>query len=114
MSLFKCSSCGCVENTAVSHYATRPEGSPALCSECDPTIGKWHGRFEKRPADPDYVEDQYGHLITREESAQQKQAEEFAKGVNTVKHIGLEGVAKHYFVAGWNAAMRWHKREKGN
>jgi len=45
-----------VENTAVSNYwdARFPfDGSsskPALCSECDPAIGKWHGHFPKKQA----------------------------------------------------------------
>ena len=50
MSCFKCSKCGCVENTAVSRYWVRPKGSALLCSECDPATGEWHGVFEKRPA----------------------------------------------------------------
>lgn len=66
MPLFKCDTCGCVENTALGHYWTRDwedmwGGTPylgkALCSACGPTefkdgtktgYGKWHGRFEKR------------------------------------------------------------------
>lgn len=52
MPLFKCSQCGGVDNTALTNYAVRTtcEGKPALCSECDPEIGKWHGRFPRRPA----------------------------------------------------------------
>jgi len=49
MPCFRCSKCGCVENTALSHYWTR-EKKPALCSECDPEIGKWHGSFTKNQA----------------------------------------------------------------
>lgn len=60
MPLFKCETCGCVENTALSNYWTRnidwaQQGvtlsNPALCSECDPAIGRWHGWFPKRPWD---------------------------------------------------------------
>ena len=47
MSLFVCSQCRAVDNTAVTNYWTRPKGSPPLCSECDPKIGKWHGKFSK-------------------------------------------------------------------
>jgi hypothetical protein len=36
-----------VENTALSGYWYRGEG-PALCSECDPKIGKWHKKFKKQ------------------------------------------------------------------
>jgi hypothetical protein len=43
-----------VENTAPSGYWQRFMGEkpypPALCSECDPKIGKWHGMFEKKSA----------------------------------------------------------------
>lgn len=58
MSVFRCDECGCIENTATSNYWLRPVDKdenkftgPALCSECDPKIGKWHGRFEKKSAD---------------------------------------------------------------
>ncbi|MCK9428718.1 MAG: hypothetical protein M0R17_01740 [Candidatus Omnitrophica bacterium] len=49
MGIFSCEKCGCMENTALSKYWSRGEG-PVLCSECDPKIGKWHGRFEKKSA----------------------------------------------------------------
>jgi hypothetical protein len=53
MSLFKCEACGCIENTALCHYNIRlfdeREDQRALCSECDPAIGKWHGVFPKKP-----------------------------------------------------------------
>jgi hypothetical protein len=49
MSLFVCSECRCIENTALSHFWFRPERDTALCSDCDPEINQWHGRFEKRP-----------------------------------------------------------------
>lgn len=52
MPLFKCSQCDCIENTAVCNYWTdhKLEGKPALCSQCDPVIRKWHGIFERKPA----------------------------------------------------------------
>ena len=46
MPIFLCEECGCVENTACSHFWWKNEKK--LCSECDPRIGKWHGIFEKR------------------------------------------------------------------
>lgn len=52
MSLFVCDECGAVENTGFCRYWVRNvavqtlEGR-ALCSECDPRIGKWHGHFPK-------------------------------------------------------------------
>ena len=56
MPVFECEKCGCVENTALCNYWVRKSGYdfdtggkaevlPALCSECDPDIGKWHGKF---------------------------------------------------------------------
>lgn len=49
MPCFECSKCGCIENTATSNYWSRDE-APPFCSECDPKIGKWHQRFEKKSA----------------------------------------------------------------
>ena len=48
MGVFVCDSCGCLENTALSNYWIRNKGTPALCSACDPAIGKWHGAFKRR------------------------------------------------------------------
>lgn len=65
MSLFACRKCGCVENTACCNYWSRKiESKPLLCSECDPDIAAWHGRFDKRPADGMLV-DQDGNLWGR-------------------------------------------------
>ena len=58
MPLFACSKCNAVENTALSRfwetqlraYEAKTKHEP-LCSECDPAIGKWHGRFPKVRAD---------------------------------------------------------------
>lgn len=50
MPIFKCDKCNCVDNTAVTYYNIRKNGEPALCSECDPKIGKWHGIFSKESA----------------------------------------------------------------
>lgn len=52
MPLFKCSKCGCVDNTALGNYwgLYACDGKPPLCSECD--TGVWHGRFPKKPHDP--------------------------------------------------------------
>ena len=47
MSIFKCENCGCAENTALCGYNIRKEVEQALCSECDPSINKWHGFFNK-------------------------------------------------------------------
>lgn len=66
MPLFKCSQCGCVENTALGKYWSRVclDKLPPLCSEC--ATGKWHGKFPKRQVDPDlYIEDKFGRLIKK-------------------------------------------------
>jgi len=57
MPLFRCTKCGCVENTACCDYwyQTIHLGNPALCSECE--TGKWHGRFAKhKPTDAENKE----------------------------------------------------------
>lgn len=61
MPLFCCSKCGCVENTAACNYHLTADKTQALCAECDPKIGQWHGLFEKRSAVGMLV-DQNGHL----------------------------------------------------
>lgn len=55
MSLFVCEECGCIENTALCGFwlrKTKDGSGRALCSECDPQTGKWHGRFPKDQYDP--------------------------------------------------------------
>lgn len=49
MPLYECSNCHAVENTALTNFwwDVTHDGKPALCSECDPQIGKWHGQFPK-------------------------------------------------------------------
>lgn len=70
MSLYRCSGCGCVENTAVSNYVQRVmlKKLPPLCSECDPEIKKWHGRWEKfKPEDQNLVEGPNGYLYDKDD-----------------------------------------------
>lgn len=62
MSIFKCSKCGVMENTAVSNYWSREKGSSPLCSQCDPEIGKWHGVFLRKPVPQGYVEGTDGFI----------------------------------------------------
>lgn len=67
MSIFRCTKCGMVENTALSQYwwNVMQEKKPALCSECDPEIGKWHGHFERvTPESEGYVEGPDGFLYS--------------------------------------------------
>lgn len=40
--------------------------TPFLCSECDPDIGKWHGRFAKRSAEGMFI-DQSGNLWSKDQ-----------------------------------------------
>ena len=49
MPLFECEHCHCVDNTALGNFwwDVMHDGKPALCVECDPTIGEWHGLFPK-------------------------------------------------------------------
>lgn len=66
MPLFACRQCNCVENTALSHYWMRTgTDRPALCSECDPQIGRWHGVFPKKPASG-YLQGEDGFLYRPE------------------------------------------------
>lgn len=65
MPLYRCTDCGCVENTALgwfhcTHlYKDNPQMNKPKCSECGPKkyedggdtgYGKWHGSFEKKSA----------------------------------------------------------------
>lgn len=67
MSLFRCTTCGCVENTALGCFWThddkeiwKPEDLKGpRCSECGPThfkdgtptgYGEWHAKFSKQSA----------------------------------------------------------------
>jgi hypothetical protein len=58
VSLFVCDKCRCIENTATSRFWRRGDG-PALCSQCDPEIGKWHGCFPRLEYDPAVHEPAY-------------------------------------------------------
>lgn len=49
----------------MSNYWQAPDNAQALCSECDPVIGQWHGQFPKRSAAGMLV-DQHGHLWSKE------------------------------------------------
>ena len=62
MSLYRCSACGCVENTALANYwHCKMEQQPLLCSACDPEIGIWHGQFTQQSATGMLI-DGAGHL----------------------------------------------------
>ena len=63
MSLFLCTRCGCIENTAGSGYHGRNYQAlaaglpkpPPLCSACNPDVGEWHGTFPRRVPAPECV-----------------------------------------------------------
>ncbi|MCT9125364.1 hypothetical protein [Cupriavidus gilardii] len=67
MPLFRCTQCGCVENTATGAYWWRKhKAKPVLCSECD--SGQWHGLFPKKDA-TGMVVDENGFLWSTHEQA---------------------------------------------
>jgi hypothetical protein len=48
MATFRCSKCGCHEDTALCNYwSDRVRDMPLVCSACDPRIEKWHGQFPR-------------------------------------------------------------------
>ena len=48
MATFRCTKCGCDEDTALCNYwSARVRDIPPLCSACDSKIGKWHGEFPR-------------------------------------------------------------------
>ena len=50
MPVYRCSKCGVMENTAASGYWSQQDRDNALCTQCDPKIGKWHGIFKRMSA----------------------------------------------------------------
>lgn len=92
MPVFICSKCNMMENTATSNYwhrdldLDRPENSPPktpsppLCSQCDPTLGKWHGLFQREPMPPDHVIGPDGFVWHKDEPYLKRQLEEKKKG----------------------------------
>jgi hypothetical protein len=48
MAAFRCSKCGCNDDTALCNYwSDRVRDVPPVCSACDPKIRKWHGQFAR-------------------------------------------------------------------
>lgn len=68
MPLFRCSQCGCAENTACCNYWADVHylDQAPRCSACDPALGRWHGRFERRSANG-LLQDQNGLLWTEDD-----------------------------------------------
>lgn len=87
MPIFRCSKCGMVDNTAISGYwcwvnhwpegatdASQMEKRPPLCSQCNPEIGQWHGRFPRfTPESEGYVEAPDGFLYKPDDEYLKKQ-----------------------------------------
>ena len=65
MSLFACSKCKTIDNTATSGYWFRGEGQPPLCSACDPAIGKWHGCFRRTKFNRIFWTSEDGRYVSR-------------------------------------------------
>ena len=65
MSLFACSRCDTIDNTALGNFHVLVlSGNPPLCSVCDPEINEWHNQFPRRNLTagkyqlcPDYTSD---------------------------------------------------------
>ena len=70
MPLYRCSQCGCVENTATGRFwgqtwaIRKGDSDGCKCSEC--LTGTWHGRFPKTSADG-MVEDEGGFIWMEDE-----------------------------------------------
>lgn len=56
MPLYRCTKCGCVENTAIGYYYGRAE---PVCTECE--TGSWHDHFDKKSSEGYFV-DRSGYL----------------------------------------------------
>jgi hypothetical protein len=51
MPLYRCTGCGCAENTGLTDYwIQKLDNLPVLCSACTPSLGTWHGRFPQESA----------------------------------------------------------------
>jgi len=69
MSLYRCTTCDVVENTALGGYwlqqmeaAERGEKFAPQCSLHNPEIGVWHGHFPRQAVSPDMLVDNRGFL----------------------------------------------------
>jgi hypothetical protein len=48
MASFRCSQCGCTDDSALCRYwSAQVRDTAPLCSACDPKIHKWHGEFPR-------------------------------------------------------------------
>jgi hypothetical protein len=92
MATFRCSKCGCHEDTALCNYwSDRVRDMPAVCSACDPRIEKWHGQFPRlfgvflvtpSPDPPPRPREVLASLVGRlADASQEASRERTAKGV---------------------------------
>jgi hypothetical protein len=90
MATFRCSKCGCHEDTALCNYwSDRVRDVPPVCSACDPRIEKWHGQFPRlfgvflvTPSPPPRPREALASLVGRLAEANTQQ---------TVKKIAVSG-----------------------
>lgn len=75
MSLYRCTKCDVIENTALGGYWIQQMDAhkagvkyEPLCSQCDPTIGKWHGQFPRKGVTAEWLQDSSGRLWRPEET----------------------------------------------
>ncbi len=74
MSLFQCTKCGCIENTAVSMYHTQIiEKKPVECSACAPNpsmgVDGWHNKFLRTYLPKGmFITDHEGNLVHKDTS----------------------------------------------
>jgi hypothetical protein len=74
MSLYRCTKCDVIENTALGGYweqqiNAHEAGEPLkpVCSQC--FTGTWHGQFPRRGITNEYVEDARGFLWKPDQAA---------------------------------------------
>lgn len=83
MSLYFCTKCHTVENTATGGYWLQQMAAienphvefKPLCSACNPEIGEWHGQFPREKVTADWLQDRRGFIWR-------------AHQTETVKHLG--------------------------
>jgi hypothetical protein len=98
MATFRCSKCGCDEDTAFCNYwSDRVRDIPPACSACDPRIGKWHGQFPRL----------FGvFLVTPSPGPTPRPREALARLVGRLAEAGHDRTAKCFAKAGSRSGSR--------
>lgn len=101
MPIYRCEKCGICENTATSDYWSRKYPSDdsgntlpsqsALCSQCDPEIGKWHGFFKRMSAKGFFLCSD-GFLVHKDELETEDFKRRVKEGLRVVREITEDGV----------------------